>query len=205
MRKLVWFTTLAILSLVFLVPVVLSLGLKLIPGEDQPGYNPDQRLGIYGKRNIIQKFVSTGANLSAVGTSVRNPNLQNKKDIIFTLFDEKNNVIRKTVINGQNVEDGNFIKFVFDPIPDSKNKTYLFELASPDAGPGDTIEIFYIENGQSGRIMPNWIVDFTYDLINKKGGLPIVIYFKPVSRLDVVKEIYSNLFSRLLSRNFRNF
>ncbi len=199
MKKLIWFTTLAILFLVFLFPAVLALGIKLIPHGVQPGYISDQRLGVYDIRDISQKFTSEKANLSAIGTSIRNPNLKNKKDIIFTLFDESMNKIRTSVINGQNVEDGNFIKFVFDPLPDSKNKTYVFTLASPDAGPGETIEIFYIENDRPGQSMPGWIVEYTYDKKIHKGGLPIVLYFKPVNKMEVIKEIYGNLFLRLLS------
>ncbi|QQG42213.1 MAG: hypothetical protein HYV90_02755 [Candidatus Woesebacteria bacterium] len=199
MNKLIWFTTSAILFLVFLFPAVLAFGIKLIPNGDQPGYISDQRLGVYGIRDISQKFTSEKANLSAIGTSVRNPNLQNKKDITLTLFDEKMNIVRTTTINGRNVEDGNFIKFVFDPIPDSKNKTYIFTLASPDAGPGETIEIFYIENDRPGQTMPSWIVEYTYDKKVHNGGLPITLYFKPVSKMDVIKEIYGDLFLRLLS------
>ncbi|KKQ91850.1 MAG: hypothetical protein UT58_C0001G0035 [Microgenomates group bacterium GW2011_GWC1_39_7b] len=199
MKKLIWFTTATILFLVFLFPAVLAMGIKLIPNGDQPGYNSDQRLGVYGIRDISQKFISEKANLSAIGTSIRNPNLQNKKDIIFTLFDEKMNIVRTTIINGRNVEDGNFIKFVFEPIFDSKNKTYTFEIVSPDAGPGDTIEVFYVENGISLQSMPNWIVEYTYDKKIHKGGLPIVLYFKPTSKFEIIKEIYTNLFSRFQS------
>jgi hypothetical protein len=193
-RKLIWFTTLAVLFLIFIVPAVLALGIKLVPGEDQPGFIPDQRLSIYGIRGVTQKFISKSANLSAVGTSVRNPNLKNKKDIIMTLFDENMKVVRTSVINGQNVEDGNFIKFVFEVIPDSKNKTYLFTIASPDAGPEETIEVF---NSQD---MPGWIEQYGYDGNTYPGGLPIVLYFKPVSKAAVIKDIYSNFVCKAVNK-----
>lgn len=197
MKKLIWFTTIAVLFLIFIAPAVFALGIKLIPGEDQPGYNSDQRLSIYRDRVITQKFTSHSANLSAMGTSIRNPNLKNKKDIILTLFSEKMEVVRTSVLNGQNVEDGNFIKFVFDVIPDSKDKTYIFTLASPDAGPEETIEVFYTQT------MPSWIEQYSYDKNIYPGGLPIVLYFKPVSKAAVIKAIYSDLFSRLLPQSFR--
>jgi hypothetical protein len=193
-KKLVWFTTIATLFLIFVAPAILALGIKLIPGGDQPGYDSAQRLSIYRTRGIMQQFTSQGTNLSAIGTSIRNPNLNNKKDIILTLYDDKMNVIRTSVINGRNVEDGNFIKFIFDPISDSKNTTYVFDLASPDAGPEETIEVFYTQN------MPNWIEQYTYDKKAYPGGLPIVLYFKPVSKIAVIKSIYSNLFTRLLNQ-----
>lgn len=197
MKKLIWFTTISILSFVFLTPIILALGIKMIPGEDQPGYNPDQRLSIYRTRDVTQKFVSSDTNLSAIGTSIRNPNLKNKKDIILTLFDAKMATVRTSIINGQNVEDGNFIKFVFDPISDSENKTYFFTLASPDAGPEETIEVFYTQS------MPGWIEQYSYDKKTYSGGLPIVLYFKPVSKITVIMDIYSDLFSRLLPQSFR--
>lgn len=197
MKKLIWFTTISILFLVFITPAILALGIKLIPEEDQPGYNPAQRLSIYGIRDVTQKFTSSNANLSAIGTSIRNPNLKNKKDIILTLTDAKMKVVRTSIINGQKVEDGNFIKFVFDPIPDSENTTYAFTLASPEAGPEETIEVFYTQS------MPIWIVEYTYDRNLYLGGLPVVLYFKPGSRLEIIKEIYSNWFSRLPPLDFQ--
>jgi hypothetical protein len=196
MKKLIWFTTAVVLFLIFIVPAILALGLKLIPGSDQPSYNSDQRLSIYLTRGVTQKFVSQEANLSAIGTSIRNPNLKNKKDIILNLMDENMKVIRTSVINGQNVQDGDFVKFIFDPISDSANKTYFFTLASPEAGPEETIEVFYTQSP------PSWIEDYIYDNTTYPGGIPIVLYFKPTSKVTVIKEIYSNLFSRLLPLNF---
>ncbi|KKS95156.1 MAG: hypothetical protein UV71_C0011G0009 [Microgenomates group bacterium GW2011_GWC1_43_13] len=195
MKKLIWFTTITILFLVFIAPAFLALGIKMIPGENQPGYDPAQRLSIYQTRNVTQQFTSQDANLSAIGTSIRNPNLKNKKDIILTLFNENMEIIRTTTINGQNVEDGNFIKFVFEIVPNSENKTYFISLSSPDAGPEEMIEVFYSHN------MPGWIEQYTYDQEVQPGGLPIVLYFKPVSKFAVIKDIYSNWFSRLLHLN----
>jgi hypothetical protein len=197
MKKLIWFTTVFILLLVIVAPAILALGINLVPGDNQPGYNPDLRLSIYKDRDVVQKFISQEANLSAIGTSVRNPNLKNKKDIILTLYDDRMNLLRTVTINGQNVEDGSLIKFVFEPITDSKNKTFIFTLASPDASPEETIEVFYSES------MPSWIVQFTYDKVVHPGGIPVVLYFKPESKIAVIKAIYSDLFSRLLHPYFR--
>ena len=195
MKKLIWFTTIFIIFLIFLAPAILALGIKLIPGGNQPGYGPT--LSIYGARNVTQKFTSQNANLSAIGTSIKNPNLKNKQDIILTLFDEKMNVIRTVTINGQNVEDGSLVKLVFDPIPDSENKTYAFTLSSPTAGPEDMIEVFLSQN------TPGWIEQYTYDQKVYPGGIPIVLYFKPASKMTVIKDIYSSLLSRLLPQSFR--
>jgi len=197
MKKLIWFTTVTILFLLFVVPAILALGLKLIPGGDQPGYNSDARLTIYRTREVTQKFVSSSTNLSAIGTSIRNPNLKNKKDIILTLYDDRMDKIRTSTVNGQNIQDGDFIKFVFETIPDSKEKTYTFTLVSPEAGPEETIEVFYTQT------MPNWIKEYSYEGSTYQGGLPIVLYFKPASKLSVVNSIYSNLFLKFLGQTSR--
>ena len=194
MKKLIWFTTVTVIFLIFIAPAVLALGIKLIPGGDQPGYS--QTLSIYGFRNVTQTFTSQDANLTAIGTSIKNPNLKNKKDIILNLFDDKMNLIRTSVINGQNVEDGSFVKFVFDTIPDSENKVYVFTLSSPGAGPEDLIEVFLSQNP------PSWINQYHYDKDTYPGGLPIVLYFKPLSKIMIIRSIYSSLFSRLLPQNF---
>jgi hypothetical protein len=192
MKKLIWFTTVFVLSFLFVVPGLIALGVKLIPNGDQPGYDSNRRLSIYGTRSVSQKFVSDKNNLSAVGTSVRNPNLKNKKDIVFKLYDPENNLIRISTLNGQNVQDGDFTKFVFDPVIDSKDKTYIFNISSHESGPEETTEVFY------GDAMPSWIVEYTYDEKSYQGGIPIVLYTKPTSKFGVVKEIYTNWFSRLL-------
>lgn len=197
MKKLIWFTTIIILFFIFVAPAILALGIKLIPGGDQPGYS--NTLAVYGIRSVTQKFISTQANFSAIGTSIKNPNLKNKKDIVLTLYDENLNLQRTSVINGQNIQDGDFVKFVFDVIPDSENKVYVFNLSSPSAGPEDKIDVFLSQNP------PNWITEYHYDKDTLKGGLPIVIYFKPVSKISVIKSIYFNLFSRFLPQSFRKF
>lgn len=197
MKKLIWLTTILVFSIIFLAPALMALGIKLVPGGDQPGYNSNERLSIYSERTVTQKFTSNNNNFSAIGTSIRNPNLKNKKEIIFNLYNEKMEKIRNVTVNGQNVEDGNFIKFIFAPIIDSAGKTYFFSLGTPDAGPEETIEVFVSQN------MPVWIEQYVYDGKSYRGGIPIVLYFKPVSKTTVIKSIYSDLFSRLLFQNFR--
>ncbi len=193
MKKMIWFTSLSILFLVFVMPAVMALALDIIPSGEQPGYNSNQRLSIYGKRGVTQKFVSKEKNLTAIGTSIRNPNLKNKKEINLNLYDENGSLIRSGILNGQNVEDGAFVKFIFPPISDSKDKTYSFTILSPEAGSEETIEVFYNNFETQG------ILEFTYDEEVYPGGLPIVTFHKPDSKLEVVREVYSNLFSRLLS------
>lgn len=197
MRKLFWLTTITVLFLVFVAPALLALGIKMVPAQDQPGYNPNQRLSIYGKREVSQKFISKEKNLTAVGTSIRNPNLKNKKEIILKLYDSEEKLVRTSVLNGEGVEDGAFIKFVFEPIADSLGKEYKFSLSTPQAGPEETIEVFYIKDA------PEFITEYTYDEESYSGGLPLVTFHKPNSKREVIKDIYTSWLSRFLLQSFR--
>jgi hypothetical protein len=177
---------------IFLVPAILAMTLKMVPAGDQPGYNSDQKLSIYGKRGISQRFISKEKNLTAIGTSIKNPNLKNKKEIILSLYDENNKLIRTSVLNGQNIQDGDFVKFVFEPVPNSLNKTYLFTIFSPEAGPEETIEVFYISSPADS------VLEYTYDEKTYPGGLPIVTFHKPESKWEVVKKVYASWFFRFI-------
>lgn len=193
MKKMIWLTSLFVIFLAFIVPGILALTLDIIPSSDQPGYNSNQRLSIYGERTVSQKFVSRDKNLVAIGTSIRNPNLKNKKEIILSLYDENKKLVRSSTLNGQNFQDGDFVKFVFPEISDSEGKIYTFTISSPLAGPEETVEVFYF-----GGATEN-ILEYTYDEKSYPGGLPIVTFHKPDSKFEVVGKIYTNLFSRLLS------
>lgn len=193
MKKMIWLTIIFVLGLVFVVPAILSIGLKMIPVNTQPGFNNDIRASIYRDRVFVQKFTAKENNLTAIGMSIRNPNLKNKKDIVFNLLNLDGSIIRGVTINGMNLEDGSFTKFVFDPIPDSAGKEYLFTISSPAAGPEETIELFII-----GVDNPSGIVEYSYMKEAFPGGTSIVQYVKPVSKLTTVKEVYTNLLSRFL-------
>lgn len=162
---------------------------KMVPSGDQPGYGDMGRVSIYGLRDFKQVFLSKGNNLTAIGTTIKNPNLKNKKEIIFKLYEENNNLARTTILNGFNIGDGDFIKIVFDPIADSKNKKYYFTIASPTAGEEEIIELFLIKP-------TNEVLEYTYDEETKFGGIPMVTFHKPEGLLKNIKTIYSNILSK---------
>ena len=58
--------------------------------------------------------------------------------------------------------------------------------------PEETVEVFYF-----GGATEN-ILEYTYDEKSYPGGLPIVTFYKPNSKLEVIKKVYSNWLSRLL-------
>jgi len=189
----IWLTTSFVLSLVFIVPAILVMGLKMIPGNIQPGFDSNVRISIYRDRVFSQKFISKVNNMTAIGVSIRNPNLKNKADIIFNLHDSEGFTLRTVMINGQNLEDGSFTKLVFAPVPDSLGEEYFFTISSPAAGPEETIEVFIIEpDDLSG------ITEYSYLEETHSGGTPIVVYEKPGSKLNTVKAVYSSWLSRLL-------
>mgnify|MGYP001578375267 CR=1 FL=1 len=190
MHKFSQFTIFTILFLLFVVPAVLASLIKMIPANDQPGYGNMGTLSIYGERTFTQYFVSKNKNLVAIGTTIKNPNLKNNKDIMFNLYDENNNLIRATRLNGFNIGDGDFVKIVFEPIADSQNKKYYFVLSSPDAKQDEIVEVFITNS-------TNEIIEYVYDEEKHPGGAPIVTFHKPDSKLETVKLVYLNLFSKL--------
>lgn len=190
-KLIVSLTTFVILFLLFVVPAFLAMLIKMIPANDQPGYGQMGRVSVYGDRTFTQYFISKNKNLTAVATTIKNPNLHNKKDINFNLYDSDNKLVRSVVLNGFNIGDGDFVKIIFTPIVDSESKKYYFTLSSPDAGDEEIIEIFL--TGQTDEIL-----EYFYDGETKTGGAPIVTFHKPDSRLETVKLVYSNLLSKLL-------
>lgn len=197
MKKMIWFTTASILFILFVVPGIMASAIKMIPANNQPGYDYNRRLSIYGIRVISQRFISKEKNLTAIATSIRNPNLKNKKEVILNLYDKDDKLIRTSVLNGLNIEDGDFVKFVFPPIPDSKDVEYLFTLSSPMAEEGETIEVFILDKPETG------IIEYSYEKEVHPGGVPMVTFHKPESKLETVKMVYFNWLSKLLSPRSR--
>lgn len=196
MKKMIWFTCISILLLLFFVPGIMAGFIDMVPANDQPGYGGNGRVSVYGVRQFTQYFVSKEKNLIAVATTIKNPNLNNKKAIYFKLYDENNNLVRSTTINGMNIGDGDFIKIVFDKISDSQNKKYYFTLSSPDADEVEIIELFLTDP-------TNEILTYVYDEETYPGGAPIVTFHKPDSVWEIVKLVYINWLSKLLPFGFQ--
>lgn len=191
MKKLIFATTFIIIFLVFVAPAMLALGIRLVPNDFQPPLkNP---IELFGKFKISQDFVSTKENLSAMAMSIKNPNLKNKKDITLFLYDKEGELLRTSVLSGRNIGDGAFVKFMFETIADSKNKEYSFVLLAPSAKKEELLGVFYTDN------KPLWIGDLRYneEIVDEK-GVAFVTFHKPVSRVGLIKTIYSDWINRLL-------
>jgi hypothetical protein len=189
MKKLIYFTTAFIFLMVFVLPFVLALFIKIIPANDQPGYSGTR--GVYGVFTVSQEFTSPDNNLTAIATTLGNPNLKNKDKIEFVLRSAEGNVVRTVTLSGLNVGDGAFVKFLFDPIVDSKDKKYIFTISSPGAGEEQVINVFVAQE------RTDFIGRATYGEEVIENGLPIVVYFKPMSRIGVASDIYASWLQRM--------
>lgn len=191
MKKLIILTTSFVFILIFILPFAAAFLIKIIPANDQPSYDINNKRGIFRINDVVQEFTSQEDYLTAVGLSLGNPNLKNKKEIIFDLMDTSGNEIRRATLNGANVQDGSLVKFTFDPISGSNNVKYLFRLSSPEAGPEEILTVPF------STIKTSWIGPAYYGKDVIANGLPIITYHKPTSYLSVVRQILTSWLSRI--------
>lgn len=140
MNKLIIFTTIFVFILVIFLPLSLTFSIRYIPGDIQPSLTNTEK--IYDQSILSQSFISPKDNLAGIGVSIKNPNFANKKDAKVNIYDENNNLIRTTILNGKNIADGKFVKIFFEPIKDSYNKKFTWSISSPDSQFEDALEIF---------------------------------------------------------------
>lgn len=175
MTKNIWITIIFVFVLVFIFPFVSLVLVRLIPGNDQPGFSGHVTKVVYGNIIASQTFNSSKNNLSGVGLSIKNPSNANNKSVVLKIYNSEGVLIRTSEINGYSIQDGSFVKFVFETIPDSLNQDYKFEISSPQATDKDSVGAFWDENV----------------------GIPAVYFFKPDSKIKIIIEVVTNLFSRL--------
>lgn len=171
---------------------VFSFGVLRIPDFDQ--YSLDATVAIQGNEKVSQLITSEHAALSSIGISVKNINLQNKKDLILTLS-EGTTMLRTVAINGVYVPDGKFLRFDFEPIPDSLHKTYMIEFSSPTSTLEDAMEIYLTKQSftQAGNLVVGGLPYPEYKAIS------FVSFHKPTSRIATFNQIISNFQQRLFS------
>ena len=198
MNKLITATVLIVIFMVVGVPFVLALLLKYVPYNIQPGLAGTQ--DIYGLITVSQDFVSQKDNLTGVGLSIKNPNLKNKKDLLLELYDNGDNLIRTTVVNGASIEDGDFVKLIFDPVEFSSNKKFKVNLSSRLTGKEDVLQPFYTQENISW--MGNIVLDNGIEAEELEGSLAMVTFHKPASKLALVKEIFQGVSTRFFQDKF---
>lgn len=190
MRKLISFTIIFVLILVFAIPAVLSFGIRYIPSGTQPSLGNTKK--IYGEITLSQSFVSEKHNLSGIGVSIKNPNFANKKNAYVNIYDSGEKVIRTIVLNGQNIADGKFVKILFEPISDSKDKKFSWTFSSPESVFEDALEIFLTNDP------PTWSLDLKVSSQVEDGGLSYVTLHKVANPTEVLSIVLSGWINNLV-------
>jgi len=101
---------------------------------------------IYGETKVGQSFYSYGSGLSGIKVLMANyHNRENTHNVIFHLMENPKSTkdFRRVVVNASEILDNEYHNFEFNPIPDSKGKTYYFYIESPDSVPGNAITVLY--------------------------------------------------------------
>lgn len=137
-------TAILVVLAVFIMPIFLTFFIHEIPDGPQPALNHTEK--IYQKNILTQEFTASDNRLSSIGVSIKNPNLANKNDLIFKLLDSNDQVLATVVRSGWTIEDGNFVKFSFDPVLDSNGKHYKFIFESLNSTLDDAFEVFIDAN-----------------------------------------------------------
>lgn len=184
MRYLILLITILVVVAVFIIPFASSLLIRYIPENSQPSL--DQTVKVYGKQTVSQSIKVGHNGFSQIGLSIKNPNLANKKDITLTVT-ENGTVIHHATLNGAHIPDGKFMKFTFDPIFGSNNKTFQITIAAHDANINDTLEIFVTKEIESEVLVGD-------DKI--PGSLSLVSYYKSPTFLYPFSQIIHNVLVR---------
>lgn len=207
MNKYYYFSFLIILFALIL-PIVVSLGIRYIPGNTQPGLMTTER--IYGSAVVLQSLEVHRDNFAGVGLSIKNPNFQNKKNITLTVLDDNLKFIHLATINGGAIGDGDYVKFTFEPIENSSNRKYYFVLSANEADISEALEVFYSDDYASPRSFPEGLDFCTNEIIGKvecsglsiknitKPSVSYVALYKPASYLSLIQEIYGLMVTHML-------
>jgi hypothetical protein len=195
--RLAFVTTIFVLFLVLIFPAVLSFGISFIPCGTQPSLDAVEK--VYDRFSVSQSFTSCRDNLSAIALTIKNPNLENKKDITMNLS-ENGKLIRNATLSGKNIPDGEYVKFIFDTIPGSKNKEYSFSLTAPKAGKDDSLQVYYSD--QKPDTSGKFTITRVEEAEEMDGSISFVSLHKPTNRLALVVMIYSNWLTRFTSDRF---
>lgn len=190
MKKLVFLTIAFVVILVFIIPTILSFGIKYIPSGTQPSLGNTKK--IYGEIVLSQSFISEKDNLSGIGVSIKNPNFANKKEARVNIYDGEEKLIRTIVLNGQNIADGKFVKILFDPIRNSKDKRYSWVISSPESVFEDALEIFLTNNP------PSWSLDLKVSGNLAEESLSYVTLHKVANPTEVLGMISSGWINNLV-------
>ncbi len=180
---------LVVSSLFIILPFTLCFAVRLIPANYQPSLDYPQK--VFKDITVTQSFIASKDNLSAIGVSIKNPNLLNKKDISLTLRGEEGET-RIVTLNGGSIEDGGFVKFFFDPISSSKNKHYIFQFSSPNSDKEESLQVFITNQKVNDQ-------ELVIGGEKRQGAVSFVDFYKPVSVISSPVMVYEEMINRLLA------
>lgn len=106
------------------------LFIKVVPDGFQTSLDFSEQ--IYGPFVVEQTFSVDKNYLSGLALTIRNPSA-NKSDLNFKLRDSQGQILRHKSLHGANIPDGDFVKFNFEPITDSKDRQFNLVLESVDS------------------------------------------------------------------------
>lgn len=91
---------------------------------------------------VGQTFVAKYDNLYRIDLFVKNPDLANKKDLIFHLreFPDSNYDLAKVGLSGFNAGYDTYLRIQFTPILRSAGKSFYFFLEAPQSGFGEAVK-----------------------------------------------------------------
>lgn len=185
--------TILYILLILFIPFSLSFLIRETPNKRQPSLEGTQRIS--AGVTLTQFFTSEMANLSGIGTSIKNPYNQNRKNLILNLYSQ-DKILRTINLNGSNIADGDFIIIRFEPILDSKGKSYSLQLSAADSTSGESLEAFLTSQSVS------WIGDLYVNSDKLDAKMSFVTYHKPINLFSVIKEIFVQFVNRLFADLF---
>lgn len=192
--KLALITTLLIISLLTLIPIGLTFGIKYLPGGVQPSLGNTQK--IYKDIEVSEDFISPKDNLSGIGTSIKNPNFANKENLTLNLYDDRGELLRSITVNGKNIADGKFVKLFFDPINYSEDKKFTLTFSSPASSYEDSLELFLANE------KPSWNLQYRVksEVIDKE--LSFVTLHNLSSSTQVLSLVWGNFVKKFFEDRY---
>lgn len=184
------FTILFTIFLSFMLPFFLALFLREIPNDPQPSLENTQQIS--KEATLSQHFISSTDNLSAVGMSIKNPNLRNRKDLTFQLFLE-NELLREVKKNGTSIADGAFVVFKFQPISNSENKKFVFQLHAPESSNEESLEVFFTSQN------PVWSKELYVDSKLHDLDISFVTYQKKMNILSLPAMVVDQWWKKIIA------
>lgn len=128
-----------ITSIICIYTLLISSSPMII--QDQTNYPIGE---IYGSKIISQSFVSSENGLNRIDILLATYARNNTENVSFYLREADSNTdIVIITVNAEKIRDNTYHSFKFGPILESKGKTYIFSIESPDSKPGDAITIWH--------------------------------------------------------------